>query len=179
MNVLATRIRKITQWATVLFLLGAPGLLFAGQLAGDTAPKLNGPALMQELQKGGHIIYFRHGITAESGEKDVADAELGDCAVQRNLSDAGQAQTKAIGAALKTMQIPIGKVYASPYCRCLASARNMFGKAAVSKALHFSIQLRHTERVVVNDQLLALIQPQFVRILPPVDQCPSEKRRAD
>lgn len=150
----SARIRKMMQCATVLFLLGAPVPLPAGQLLGDTSPKLSGPALIKELQKGGHVIYFRHGITSNFGEKDVADSDLADCARQRNLSDAGQAQTKAIGAAFKTLQIPIGTVHASPYCRCLDTARNVFGKAAESKALHFAIHLRHLDRVRVTQELL-------------------------
>jgi len=156
MNVSSTRSRKITQWATALLLLSAPGFSFAGQLVGDTTPKLMGPALIEQLLKGGYIIYFRHGTTAEVEEKDLADSDLLNCALQRNLSDAGQAQTKAIGAAFRTMQIPIGEVYSSPYCRCLDSGRNIFGKATVSKALHFAVHLRHSDRVRINDQLLAM-----------------------
>ena len=154
MNGASARIRKITQCAAVLCLLGAPGPLLAGQLVGDTSPKLSGPALIAELQKGGFVIYFRHGITSNSGEKDVADADLADCALQRNLSDAGQAQTRAIGAAFKTLRIPIGTVHASPYCRCLDTARNIFGKAVESKALHFAIHLRHLDRTRVTHELL-------------------------
>ena len=157
MNAASIRIGKIAQWAIVAFLLGAPGVSVAAQLVGDTIPKASGPALIEELRKGGYIIYFRHGTTADVGEKDVSDADLADCAIQRNLSAAGQTQTKTIGAAFRTMRIPIGEVYASPYCRCLDSARNMFGKVTVTKALHFAIHLRHPDRVKVNGQLLALL----------------------
>jgi phosphohistidine phosphatase SixA len=156
MSVTSTRIR-IAQCASVLFLLGAPGLLSAGQLVGDGAPKLSGPALVKELQKGGYIIYFRHGITANLGEKDVADSDLLECGRQRNLSDAGQAQTKEIGTAFRTLKIPVGEVYASPYCRCLDTARNIFGKGTKSRALHFAIHLRHSDRAKVTDELLDLL----------------------
>jgi phosphohistidine phosphatase SixA len=138
-------------------MLGAPGALAAGQLAGDTTPKLSGAALIKELQKGGYVIYFRHGITSELGEKDVSDAELDDCARQRNLSDAGQTQTKEIGAAFKALHIPTGEVFVSPYCRCIDTARNIFGKAAKSKALHFAIHLRTAERTSITAQLLDLL----------------------
>src|SRR5688572_25629745 len=115
----SARIRKIMQCVIILFALGAAAPLGAGQLEGDTSPKLSGEALIRELQRGGYVIYFRHGITGNFGEKDVADSDLADCTLQRNLSDAGQAQTRAIGAAFKALQIPVGAVYASPYCRCL------------------------------------------------------------
>ena len=158
MKTAMSRLREIVRYAaTLLLILGAPGFAAAGQLSGDTSPKLTGTALIKELQKGGHVIYFRHGITAESGEKDVSDAELDDCTRQRNLSDAGQAQTKEIGAAFKSLGIPVGDVYSSPYCRCVDTARNIFGKATKSKALHFAIHLRTAERASVTSQLLDLL----------------------
>jgi len=140
-----------------LFLLVAPARAFAGQLDGDMSPKLSATALIKELQKGGYIIYFRHGLTSENGEKDVSDFELDDCARQRNLSEDGRVQTKKIGAAFRTLRIPSGEVYASPYCRCLETARNVFGKATKSRALHFAIRLRTTDRVAVTSQLLRLL----------------------
>jgi len=36
---------------------------------------------------------------------------------------------RGMGAAIKRLQIPIGEVYSSPYCRCVDSAMNLFGKA--------------------------------------------------
>ena len=158
-----SRIRALGSAAALLLVLTAPGVAAAGQLTGDTAPKMAPAALVKELQKGGYVIYFRHGTTAESGEKDVSDAELADCARQRNLSDAGQAQTKEIGAAFKALHIPVGDVLTSPYCRCLESARNIFGKGAPSKALHFAIHLRSADRANVTAQLLdvlATVPPQ-------------------
>jgi hypothetical protein len=35
----------------------------------------------------------------------------------------------------------VGDVYSSPYCRCVDSAHNIFGKAQKSPALHFAIHL--------------------------------------
>lgn len=142
----------------LVLLLSAPGdVSAAGQLVGDTSPKLSGAALIKELQKGGYVIYFRHGITSEFGEKDVQDADLDDCARQRNLSDAGQAQTKEIGKSFQALRIPTGDVFASPYCRCMDTARNIFGKAVKSKALHFAIHLRTTDRTSITAQLLDLL----------------------
>jgi phosphohistidine phosphatase SixA len=158
MNNVTTRIRAILRAAAALLLLAAaPGAVSAGQLSGDTSPKLSGAALVKELQKGGYVIFFRHGVTSESGEKDVSDADLNDCARQRNLSDAGVAQTKEIGAAFKGLGIPVGEVYSSPYCRCVDSARNIFGKTVKSPALHFAIHLRTAERSNVTSQLLDLL----------------------
>ena len=143
--------------AMCLLVLAIPAGLSAGQLAGDTSPKLQGSALVKELQKGGYVIYFRHGLTNDHGEKDVSDADLDDCARQRNLSDAGQAQTKEIGAAFKGLRIPVGEVFSSPYCRCLDTARNIFGKASKAEFLHFAIHLRTAERGSVTSKLLDVL----------------------
>jgi phosphohistidine phosphatase SixA len=153
-----SRTRTIVRCAVVvLLLLGAPGIVSAGQLTGDTSPKLSDTALVTELQKGGHVIYFRHGTTSEQGEKDVAGADLDDCSRQRPLSDAGRAQTKGIGAAFKALRIPAGEVYSSPYCRCLDTARNIFGKATKSNFLHFAVHLRSADRTSVTAQLLDVL----------------------
>jgi phosphohistidine phosphatase SixA len=129
----------------------------AAQLVGDTVSKLSGPALIDELKKGGHVIYFRHGATSNFGEKDVEDKDIENCAIQRNLSAEGQEQTKAIGEVFKKLQIPVDEVYSSPYCRCLDTARNIFGKVKISKALHFAIHLQTTDRANVTMQLLDLL----------------------
>ena len=153
-----SRIRKPRHgWVGLLVLLSMPGVLFAAQLVGGTTPKLSGQGLINELQKGGYIIYFRHGTTSDFGEKDVEDKVLNDCAIQRNLSAEGQAQTKEIGAAFRNLHIPIGAVYSSPYCRCLDTAKNIFGKGEKSPALHFAIQLDNAKRVNVTEQLLDLL----------------------
>jgi phosphohistidine phosphatase SixA len=137
--------------------LGTPGFLFAGQPVGDTTPKLTGQHVLGALKQGGYVIYFRHGKTENTGEKEVADKDLDNCAMQRNLSAAGQDQTKTIGTALTHPQIPIGEVYSSPYCRCLDSARNMFGKGAKTAALHFVIHVEKAERAVITTTLLDLL----------------------
>lgn len=149
--------RWIARLAIGLFALSGPGLVFAGELTGDTQPRLAGTALARELQKGGYVIFFRHGSTVEFSEKDVTDANLDNCQIQRNLSEEGRAQTRQIGEAFRRLQIPIGDVYSSPYCRCLETAKNIFGKAEKSKALHFAIQLRPADRAMVTTQLLNML----------------------
>jgi phosphohistidine phosphatase SixA len=62
------------------------------------------------------------------------------------LSPEGQAQTKAIGAAMVKHHIPVDDVYASPYCRALDTAKNIFGKGEKSDTLHFSIHLDKASR---------------------------------
>ena len=141
----------------LILLLITPELLLAAQLVGDTMARLSGQALIQVLKQGGYVIYFRHGITNDSGEKDVEDKDLSNCSIQRNLSPKGQEQTAAIGLAFKTLQIPVSTVYSSPYCRCLDTAKNIFGKFQKSKFLHFAIHLDSAERDRVTTYLLELL----------------------
>lgn len=149
--------RLIRGMAGAVVLCSLPGGLWAAQFVGDTTPKMNPPDLVNELRKGGYVIYFRHGITNNTGEKDVDDRDLENCAIQRNLSDEGQAQTKTIGTAFKALQIPVDLVYNSPYCRCVDTAKNIFGKGQKSPALHFAIHLNSSERTAVTTQLLDLL----------------------
>ncbi len=95
---------------------------------GATPAILTDIALIEALRSGGHNIYFRHVATDWSQSDDVREA--GDwlsCnpAQMRQLSDAGRADAVAIGNAIRELQIPIGEVQASPYCRTVETARLM------------------------------------------------------
>ena len=151
-------LRWIARLAIGLFALSGPGLVFAGD--STVTPSLDWPERRWPggIQKGGYIIFFRHGMTMEFTEKDVTDANLDNCQIQRNLSEEGRTQTRQIGEAFRRLQIPIGDAYSSPYCRCLETAKNIFGKAEKSKALHFAIQLRPADRAMVTTHA-----PQYAR----------------
>ena len=94
--------------------------------------------LVQKLQKGGYVIYIRHAAT-DHDKVDQDGTNLKDCATQRNLSENGRQQAREIGTAIAALNILIGKVTSSPYCRCIDTATLAFGKAEVSPDLAFSI----------------------------------------
>jgi len=52
-----------------------------------------------------------------------------DCAQQRNLTDRGRADARAIGAAIRRLHIPVTTVLASPFCRTRETAELVFGHA--------------------------------------------------
>jgi hypothetical protein len=52
-----------------------------------------------------------------------------DCASQRNLTDRGRDEARALGEHVRRLKIPIGEVLASPFCRTMETARLAFGKA--------------------------------------------------
>ncbi|HET9045458.1 MAG TPA: histidine phosphatase family protein, partial [Casimicrobiaceae bacterium] len=76
-------------------------------------------------------LYFRHTST-DFGQNDDTMTSFDDCTKQRNLTDKGRTEARAIGAEIARLKIPVGDVLASPYCRTLETARLMFGRATPS-----------------------------------------------
>ena len=76
--------------------------------------------LINELQKGGKLIFIRHAYAPGGGDPDNFD--INDCTTQRNLSDSGRVQSQKIGNFFKENKILIGKVYSSEWCRCKETA---------------------------------------------------------
>lgn len=93
-----------------------------------------GLRLVSELRGGGYVIYLRHTATDWS-EDDEQPVDLADCDTQRNLSELGRAQAREIGEAFEALEIPVGSVLSSPYCRALDTAELAFGRAASEPAL--------------------------------------------
>jgi phosphohistidine phosphatase SixA len=81
-----------------------------------------------ELHKGGYVLYIRHAST-DFSRNDAGMTSYEDCASQRNLSDKGRAEARALGAHIRRLGIPIGRVFASPFCRTVETAMLAFGKA--------------------------------------------------
>jgi hypothetical protein len=88
----------------------------------------NAEGFVDELRKGGYVLYLRHTSTDFSRD-DSKMASFEDCAHQRPLTDKGRDEARAIGAHIKRLGIPIDKVYASPFCRTVETAMLAFGKA--------------------------------------------------
>ena len=100
----------------------------------DARPPLAGKPLVAALRGGGYVLYLRHTST-DFGENDERMTDYADCKSQRNLTDAGRAEARAIGAAVRELQIPIGEVLASPFCRTMETGRLVFGKATATAAV--------------------------------------------
>ena len=120
--------RSLILLLTLAFLQVSP-LQVAAQ-----SPALAGPALVKALREGGLILYFRHAST-DFGQNDEQMTGYEDCAKQRNLTDRGRAEARDIGVAMKRLELPIGDVVASPFCRTMETARLIFGTATASAAV--------------------------------------------
>jgi broad specificity phosphatase PhoE len=105
-----------------LMLLHASLLLFAGCGGEDEPP------LADDLRDGGHVLVFRHAATGTATDEQEF---LRSCSEQRNLSAAGRDQARAIGAAVRELDIPIGEVLTSPMCRTHDTAVLAFGRAEI------------------------------------------------
>ena len=84
-------------------------------------------AIWSLLKGGGQVVLIRHGLTTP-GVGDPAGMKLDDCTTQRNLSDEGRREARILAKALREQKVPVGTLLSSPWCRCLETARMVFGK---------------------------------------------------
>jgi phosphohistidine phosphatase SixA len=85
------------------------------------------------LRRGGYVVALRHAATDRTATDMTGD--LRDCSRQRNLNPEGRRQARIIGRAFRRLEIPVGRVLASPFCRTRDTARLAFGQARPSRAL--------------------------------------------
>jgi phosphohistidine phosphatase SixA len=94
-----------------LVLAGGPGAAHAVDAAWDAA------------RHGRAAVLMRHAIAPGIG--DPPGFRLGDCTTQRLLSEAGRAQSRAVGALLRAHGIASARVLASASCRCIDTAERL------------------------------------------------------
>ena len=119
--------------------------------------RLTGEALVEALRRGGFVIYFRHAAT-DFSITDTDRQNLENCATQRNLSEVGREDARAIGAAFRRLAVPVGPVLASRYCRTRETAELAFGRAETTRDLVSTASARdETERATLVATLRALL----------------------
>ena len=77
--------------------------------------------LAAQIAKPGHIVIMRHALAPGTG--DPSNFALGNCATQRNLSEAGRRQARRTGQFLREAGVRAARVLSSQWCRCLETAR--------------------------------------------------------
>jgi hypothetical protein len=147
----------------ILALLVAVALLAAcsGSSADDARAEQRTPAelgltddaLLARLRAGGLTLLLRHTETTGPGV-DPLDS-LGDCAAQRELSEAGREDARGIGAAMAELGIPVGEVRASPFCRTIETAELAFGRHVEDEALLALASFPEDERPPVAEAAAA------------------------
>jgi len=131
--------------------LACAATIARAQVAVD--PPLAGPALVAALKHGGLTLYLRH-VATDFSQNDERYVQ-GDCATQRNLTDAGRADARAIGREIKRLGLRIGDVLASPYCRTMETAELIFGRATASAAVRGGPAQAPAERYAELRELLS------------------------
>jgi len=100
-------------------------------------------AMINELQKGGKLIFIRHAYAPGGG--DPPNFDINNCETQRNLSDEGRMQSKKIGNFFKTNDISINKIYSSQWCRCKETAKIAFKNFETKKFLNSFFSKKFSE----------------------------------
>lgn len=117
--------RPAPRFGTLLLFLILAAILAWPAVPRAEPPTLEGMALVEALRDGGYNLYFRHEATDWSQQDVVAHAgdwTSCDPARIRQLSAEGRASAARVGAAMRTLTIPVGRVFASPYCRAVETA---------------------------------------------------------
>lgn len=94
-------------------------------------PVLTSPLEVARARDPGIVTLMRH--AQAPGVGDPAGFMLADCATQRNLSDAGRQQARALGEALRAVGVREADVRSSQWCRCVETAR-LLGVGSVQTA---------------------------------------------
>ena len=85
------------------------------------------------LRGGGHVILMRYGAVEMVQEPSPID--LANCGVQHRLTDKGRDQARKLGETFRELNIRVGQVLSSQYCRALEYARLAFGSAQPAEVL--------------------------------------------
>lgn len=142
---------ELGRWMLLGLLL--PWTVFAADADVSAALQEQRP-LVEQLREGGYVVYFRHAATDHS-VGDQHPLNFADCSTQRNLTEKGRQQARAIGAAFRRLNLPVGLVVSSPYCRCRETAELAFGETSISNNLYFAMGTPASERRRLGEYLLS------------------------
>jgi hypothetical protein len=119
--------------------------------------------LIDDLRQGGHVIYFRHGTKGKAvNTESKLPQNLQQCLLpQEPLTAAGVTMMKTIGNSFATLNIPVGKVYSSPVCRCVESAWYGFKQAEVYSDLNGIIPEGVKNQAKLNEKWAATMRRMF------------------
>src|SRR5262249_2027023 len=100
-------------------------LVIAFMLVGGAADADDDPAPAWAALRGdGYVALIRH-ASAPGPVGDPLDYKLNDCTTQRNLSEQGRAEARALGERFRMEQVKVGRVVSSQWCRCRQTAELM------------------------------------------------------
>lgn len=100
----------------LLWLAPSPAVLAQATGAVSETVSVEQQDVLDKLRGGGYIIYLRHTET-NSETKDTDLSDMNNCSTQRVLSEEGREHATKLGNAFKALNIPVGKVITSQFCR--------------------------------------------------------------
>jgi 8-oxo-(d)GTP phosphatase len=95
-------------------------LLSLGLVTASTPLAAGAVEMLADLSEPGTLLLLRHALAPGTG--DPPGFVFGDCSTQRNLSDAGREQARALGERLRQAGIVQARIYSSRWCRCMETA---------------------------------------------------------
>lgn len=119
--------------------------------------------VLKPLQKGGYALVFRH-AAADVGS-DLLNAGTGewwkscDSKLARQLNDQGKKEATEIGKALRNLEIPIGRMLSSEYCRCYTTADLMGFSLPTQQAKDLTYYVYDEPNRYANTMKLTSAQP--------------------
>ena len=119
-------------------------------------PQLEGQELLVALQKGGLVFLMRH-MSTDSFVPEEGAQENDACANQRNLDERGKREAKEIGQAFERLEIPVGPVLTSPYCRCVDTGMLAFGSAEKVEELSVFDELSGADKDARGKQIRQML----------------------
>jgi hypothetical protein len=92
--------------------------------AGTVAAASDAERAWEALRGDGHVALIRH-ASAPGAPGDPAGFRLDDCNTQRNLSEQGRSEARALGDQFRLHKVRVGRVVSSQWCRCRETAELM------------------------------------------------------
>lgn len=127
-------------------------LLWSGLVAAEEIQeRLPDAELLQALEAGGFVLFFRHGAT-DTSKPDAIPVVLEDCDTQRPLSATGRQDMINVGEALARADWPLREpIHVSLFCRARKSAELLFPDRTLSleEDLRYTAALTQAEKAPV------------------------------
>lgn len=119
--------------------------------------------VLKPLQKGAYTLVFRH-AAADVGSDQLSSTTAEwwkscDSKLARQLNDQGKKDAPMIGKAFKNLQIPIGRVLSSEFCRCYTTADLMNTGVATQQSKDITYYVYDEPNRYANTVKVASNQP--------------------
>jgi len=147
--------KQLLSYIVIIALL--PNPVFAEGQPVFVEKKITKEAL-KELQKGGFVIYMRHGNSDTAHPDQVPRVDLNDCTTQRPLTETGRQVAAGIGNSIRKLHIPVGEIISSPMCRAKESAQAAFGENfTLDNNLMYTSNMTYLEKLPILQETRILL----------------------